>query len=88
MIDVGDVVYFIRGQRALGPAIVDNADELTGKRWVNTIEDEGCYLVDENKLFKTRDEALASIGRKLKKYEKKIKHKVHSRITGTRRLHD
>ena len=73
MIDVGDVVYFIRGKLAVGPAIVDNVDEVTGKRWVNTIKDDGCYLVEESKLFKTREKALASIGKKLKKYEKKKK---------------
>lgn len=85
MIDVGDKVYFVRGKFARGPAIVDNIDEITGKRWVNTPDDDGCYLVEESKMFKTREEALASIGKGLKKYKRKTDKEIKKRLIYTRK---
>lgn len=64
-IDVGDVVYWARKKSVFGPLIVDNIDGLTGKRWVNDVNCESCYLVDESLLFKDKLKAAVKAGKKL-----------------------
>lgn len=64
-IDVGDIVYFVKNKRVLGPYSVDNIDEITGKRWLNSLQDDSCILVEECKLFKDRIKAAMSAGSKL-----------------------
>lgn len=64
-IDVGDVVFFVRNKRICGPYTVDNLDPVTGKRWLNSLEDDSCVLVEESKLYKDKIKAAMATGRKL-----------------------